>query len=127
MSRERALLVRLQGSPAALELIGDIEAARRRARKALPGDRVDVVRFESLCSQLERKGVEAVRAGAEQVEAPAANRLGLSARGEDDLGDLPAEAASSVRSWLAAGDLAVEIRDPLAFGPTQRGEAEAAE
>jgi hypothetical protein len=127
VSRERSILVRVQGSPSALELYRDIESARRRARKALPGDRVDVVRFESLCSQLERKGIEAVREGAEKLEGPIANRLGLSARGKGDLEDLSAEAASSVRSWLAAGDLAVEVSDPLGFGPTHREEAKAVE
>jgi hypothetical protein len=127
VSRERSILVRLQGSPSALELYRDIESARRRARKALPGDRVDVVRFESLCSQLERKGIEALCGGAEKLEGPIANRLGLSARGEGDLEDLSAEAESSVRSWLTAGDLAVEVRDPFGLGSTHRGETEAVE
>ncbi len=119
MSAEHSVLVRVQGKPATLALCRDIESARRRARKALPGDRSDVVRFESLSTQLERKGVDAIRAGAERVEVPVINRLGLPFLGEVDLDGLPKEAVSATRAWLDAGDLAVEVRDPFGLGPTQ--------
>lgn len=119
MSVERSVLVRLSGSPSALALCGDIEAARRRARKALPGDRADVVRFESLSTQLEREGIDAIRSGADRVEVPATNRLGLSFLGTEDLDELPEEAAAAARGWLNGGDLAVEVRNPFGLGPTR--------
>jgi hypothetical protein len=127
MSVERSVVVRVRGSESTLELHKDIDSTRRRARKALPGDRADVVRFESLCSRLERKGVDELRAGAEHVEAPAASRLGLSTLGEGDLDQLAPELASTVRGWLGAGDMAIELRDPFGVGPTRWEEEDSVE
>src|SRR4051794_10734878 len=53
MSRDERLGVQLSLSPDLRALLADMEAAHRRAEKSEPGERADIVRYESLCASLE--------------------------------------------------------------------------
>jgi hypothetical protein len=53
------------------DLVTEIEAARRRAIKAEPGERTDIVRYESLCTRLE--AVAAARVRSDGVESRTAS------------------------------------------------------
>ena len=57
MTVEHAALVGIPPSAAVDELISDIRSALARSRKADPGDRGDIVRFEALATQLEQMAV----------------------------------------------------------------------
>ncbi|MEQ3551765.1 hypothetical protein WIS52_14925 [Pseudonocardia nematodicida] len=115
MSREEAWLVRLPG--AGLEqLLLDIEAAAARVPLALPGDRTDVIRFEKLATELERRALVALTSGAEAVQEPdlpQAPTARVFYRGAND--EPPSSALAAARPWFRSGDIAVEIRRP--FGP----------
>lgn len=63
MTVERTIRVTLPLSDDVDGLLRDIAAARRRAEKADPGDRSDVVRYEALCSRLETIAIESASAG----------------------------------------------------------------
>ncbi|WP_206487890.1 hypothetical protein [Rhodococcus sp. KRD162] len=53
MSTERAWVIGLPNDPWTNSLVNDIRSASDRARKAEPGDRVDIARFEALATRLE--------------------------------------------------------------------------
>jgi hypothetical protein len=53
MSREVTVAVTLKADRGLRGLIADIKAARRRADSSDPGDRAEIVRYESLCASLE--------------------------------------------------------------------------
>ena len=65
MSIERSLLVAVPRTAEASELIRDIVCAVERAQEADPGDRIDVVRYESLSVQLEALAYRALSDGAD--------------------------------------------------------------
>lgn len=53
MSREVTVAVTLAADRKLRALVADIDAARRRADSSDPGDRAEIVRYESLCAALE--------------------------------------------------------------------------
>lgn len=63
MSQEKAVAVTLPASPELLHLLSDIATARRRASGSDPGDRTDILRYESLCSSLEALASAALAGG----------------------------------------------------------------
>lgn len=118
MSTERAFLVRLSpGHGGVSELIADIRSAEKRIAKAFAGDRIDVVRYEALSSQLEELArAQLVVGSAESIEIPATDRDGHSVLDAAQLhtrDDTPV-----VRAWIAAGDVAVEVRTTFGRGVT---------
>ena len=122
MSVEQSVLVRLPVDQLGLRpLLGDIRAAAARIAKALPGERTDIIRYEALSSQLEHAARRHLaRPGAEHLVIRPSDRIGDSFFGPDDAAQVPSE-ADATRAWLAAGDVAVEIRDPFGRGQTVRG------
>jgi hypothetical protein len=119
MSIERAFLVRLSPEhPGVSALIADIGAAERRISKALPGDRIDVIRYEALSTQLESiaRGMMETST-APVIEMPAVDREGSSVVEAGAIEHLP-DIAAHVADWNAAGDIAIEVRAPLRRGPT---------
>lgn len=67
MTTERAYIVPVAPTDEVRSLVDDMQSAAERARKADPGDRSDVVRFESLATQLEHL---AAREQDARVEVP---------------------------------------------------------
>jgi hypothetical protein len=122
MSVESAVLVRLPLSAEVTALCTDLDAAHRRATKALPGDRTDVVRFEIVSAQLEALAGQTLVSGeADAVTIPLLDRPGFSVvRYQSDIQAFPADAVGRVAGWLAAGDIAVEVRDPFGVGRTDQ-------
>ncbi|MBF6621605.1 MAG: hypothetical protein ITG02_15415 [Patulibacter sp.] len=119
MSIERAFLVRMTpGEDGVAELIADIGGAQRRIRKAVAGDRVDIIRYEALSSQLEEIARHNLAsAGSEAIEIPMVDRTSHAVvDGSSDA--LTPEAASTAQAWIAAGDVAVEVRTAFGRGPT---------
>jgi hypothetical protein len=119
MSVERAFLVRLRANHHGLAaLLADISAAERRIPKALPGDRVDVIRYEALSTQLETMARIRLKRGDDGViEIPAIDREGPNVVDAASMGHLPG-ISSEVAAWNAAGDVAIEVRTALSRGPT---------
>ena len=118
MTVEHSYLVRLRRSDFLTGLCRDIESARRRARKAAPGERTDIVRFESLCSQLEYVArVEMRQADCAVHELTVES--GFGGPFFADLGAverLPAHVQSVLGPWLLDGDIGVEVCDPFEAG-----------
>lgn len=125
MSSESALFVRLtpEDGPV-LSLIRDIRAADARARKALLGERTDIVRIESLSSQLERLAATVVgRNPQRSVTATLGSGfVGPCFIDRHNLHERPPEQRALIAPWIAQGDIAVELRLPLGPGPTSRAE-----
>ena len=119
MSEERSRLVRVPIDGERAALIRQVVAARARARKAAPGDRTEVVRYESLCTRLEQVAAAELRDGAEVLPLPLAPVAADRDSVVTDEQGLP-PGADGARPWLAAGDVAVELRDPFGSGPTLR-------
>ena len=118
MTRERACLVRISG-PANRWLTTDIRTALRRANKASPGDRTDVVRFEALSTQLERRALYALTAAdTDVVELQHEDRAGLGFYDQSNADELD-EVAELARAWIDAGDIAVEVRQTLSPGRSE--------
>jgi hypothetical protein len=118
MTIERSLLVRVPGSTSGvISLVADIRAASARARKAQPGDRSDVIRYETAASQLERIAAHLLStAGAEHFEVPVDDRGSHGFYDQTTTAEFP----GAVRAWLAAGDIAVEVRQPFVGGATMQ-------
>jgi hypothetical protein len=72
MSAERAFVVGLSDDPANNSLVADITSAIERGRKADPGDRLDIARFESLATLLEHRAVGDAEAPRIEVAVPPA-------------------------------------------------------
>ncbi len=124
MSIERSLLVAVPRTAEASELIRDIVCAVERAQEADPGDRIDVVRYESLSVQLEALAYRALSDGADHFEPEeplpdtpgygfedplvAADPARLSLR-------LHGSAADVARDW-ASRAIVVELRMPFGNG-----------
>jgi len=123
MSTEQSVLVAMPNEPQVRQLALDIVSAAARSEKSEPGDRGDIIRYESLCVQLEALAIQAMAVRAETVRIPAGPvataGLPLAADGiEDPIGTplrdrVPADCAQTVRRWVAAGCVVVEVR--LAF------------
>lgn len=114
MTIERAVLVRVAGADQSVStLVRDIRSAESRAAKALPGDRVDIVRFEQLSTKLELIALRALSDGARSLTWGSSEQ---DAGVNDSAPSRRVEAV--VTEWLAAGDLPVEVRLPFAYGAT---------
>ena len=133
MTVERSMIVAVPRTPTVAELVRDIVSAAERAEKAEPGDRVDVIRYESLCARLEALAERALDDGAERLSMPEllpdatgycfddSHVVEDKARLKDRL---PDEIARTVAAWRSA--TVVELRRPLEVGATQLTEAHAA-
>lgn len=124
MTVEASRFVRLAtADPEVADLISAIRAAGQRATRALPGDRVDIVRFEALSTRLEAL---ALTRGTDVVfgEAPGDRECGPSVLDSSHIAGLPAPVRDAVAAWLLAGDAVVELVLPFTPGdapePTAR-------
>jgi hypothetical protein len=126
MTQETALFVRVGPARQALvaELARRADVALRRARKQLPGERSESVRYEALSAAIERCALEALWAGEPHLEAtpdgasPAGSKVLLGGQ------IIPDSAPVDVHRWLADGHTVVELRLPHARGETpMEGEA----
>jgi hypothetical protein len=122
VTTEDAVLVRLPGETQGLrQLVRDLRAADKRARMALPGERTDIVRVETLASQLERQAAIQAAVEPSSVVPTAVTRMtGLGFVDRDNLHKQPPERRRQIEAWVAAGDIAVELRRPFVGGPTLR-------
>lgn len=127
MTVERSILVTVPRTQGTLDLIHDIVSSARRAAKAVPGDRSDVARYESLCAQLEALAATALATGAEHVVLPSplpeTGRYSFDdASVADDpdrlTGHLAPDVAATVARWLPTVAV-VELRLPLELGATK--------
>jgi hypothetical protein len=116
MTVERAILVRIaMNSPLVEVLLRDIEGARARSVKSLPGERDDIIRYESLCAKLEFLAFQALDEGAPWLEMPPGDRSnGFYASGRLD--GLEPHVATTVADWIADGFIGVELRLPFCAG-----------
>jgi hypothetical protein len=117
MTTERAFVVGVERTPEVSALVDDIRSAAERARKADPGDRSDVIRFESLAAQLEHLAATSESAPRVEVSAETASRslvLGIEESQWTDgtTGDVREAALALVRQ----GRVPVVVLDPLAPG-----------
>lgn len=123
MSAEAVVFVRLDPTTHGVgALIRDIRSADTRAKKALPGERTDIIRVESLSSQLERLAFRAWAADPSRcAPAPLSHRFtGPSFIDRVNLHERPPTHREAVAAWIDRGEIAVEIRLPLTAGATPR-------
>ncbi|MFC5007277.1 hypothetical protein ACFPIJ_56900 [Dactylosporangium cerinum] len=108
MTIERTVLVTIAVSDDIDGLLRDVAAARRRAEKADPGDRDDVVRYEALCARLESTAMEIASAGRAPVTAAEAPPDPFVRRGNvvDVFVTQPLEAGTAQWTWDAAAGVA---------------------
>lgn len=126
MTIERAFLVRLPGdNPSVAALVADIRGARSRATKALPGDRIDIARYELVSAQLESLAHAAHLRGAVTQSIPIVDADVTAMVDDANEPRLTPDAAAAVTAWRESGDVAVELRLP--FGPGETASAHAAE
>jgi hypothetical protein len=138
MSMEIRTWVRLPRTAAVDRLLKDAVSAQARLRKALPGDRVDAARYESLCTQIEQRAYQARLEGAEVTPPfrcgpgnPPTPGFLLTADAPDAAALMPAE-EQRIRMWLAEDSFAVQLRFPFENGitpvtPSDRPPSEPAE
>ena len=126
MTVERSVLVAVPRTERTSGLVRDIISAARRATKADPGDRGDVIRYETLSVQLETLAAQEFASGTQHslLPDPLPDDAGycfddtlitddparLSLR-------LPDALAATVAGWLT-GATVVELRLPLEIGAT---------
>ncbi len=67
MSTERALTIALPLDREIDALVRDLESAHRRASKSEPGERTEIVAYETLCSAVETRATVALAAGNAQL------------------------------------------------------------
>jgi len=124
MSTETVLVVRVPGSDAnAQALLRDLRSATARALKAVPGERIDIVRVESLSSQLER--LAATYAASSVAESSQVRRINGDQPvfiDRDNLHLAPSDWRSTIGPWVTAGDIAVELHNPFSSGGTKKPE-----
>jgi hypothetical protein len=122
MTIERQVFVELNSSdPAVSSLIQDIRSLAARAGKAMPGERIDIVRYESVSTQLELCAAREFARGARYVEmgAPVSDREAycLIEPGElEQLSDFGADVLDWARSAADSSAVLVELRFPLTAG-----------
>lgn len=127
MSTERGFVVGIDDTRENQVLVAEIISAAARARKADPGDRVDIVRFESLSSRLEQAALREPRFSFVEVALPAPGSESILAGADrtnwsEGLGSAVLDAASAV---VATGRLPVLVVEPLVDGGTTESEASA--
>lgn len=119
MSAETAYVVGVPAGPDLAALLRDIVSARGRAAKADPGDRLDIVRFEALMTELERRAAAADPAGRVWLP-PEVPHDGVTLIGADEArwpDALPAPIRDAARIVAAAGEVPVLIVDPFVPAP----------
>lgn len=131
MTLERSVIFSLPETPQLRSLALDIEATAERATKADPGDRSDIMRFEALCSQLERTVAadpdrvlvedDAGLPGFFTVPFDHPHEEGAPCKGDSGLvASLAPTLSARVAEHTATGRLTVMLRLPLAAGPGPR-------
>ena len=120
MSAEQALIVGLPDTAANRTLIADINSAAARSRKAEPGDRLDIARFEALATRLEQLAINDAHAPRAAVAVPgqSAEALLFGADERDWSPSLPADVRAAAARTAAGGRLPVLVVLPLAEGST---------
>lgn len=132
MTGEQAVLVAVRHDERVRDLIADILSAAQRSLKAEPGDRSDVVRYESLSVQLEAAVTAAMADGAPSVPVAFVDDVGAglgfaAATVRDPIGPTLASrmgepGAGVARRWVEEGHVVVLLRLP--FVPTEHGSAQ---
>lgn len=125
MTVEQSVLVAVPRTHQIEVLLADILSSAARARKADPGDRVDVIRHETLAVQLELLAEQALADGADHLFASGVvDGPGLSFDDQVAVDDpqrlserLPSKLAKTVSAW-AKTTTVVEIRRATASGAT---------
>ena len=118
MALETVTVTGLTPSSELDRLIADIDSAASRARKSLPGDRQDIIRFEALCTQLEllvgrSGGVDVKRI---DVDLTSGSRTLFGVEPSNWEGDIPIEVLAAARSLEARGLRPIVSVDPLSPG-----------
>lgn len=128
MTSERAFVVGVVPTADVLSLVADIRSAAKRARKADPGDRSDVVRFESLAAQLEHLAATSVTAPRYEVPASSAEQALVLGEDEEYWGALPIESRDAAAQLVQQGLVPVLVIHPLIPGsaPKSHGRSNAA-
>jgi hypothetical protein len=120
MTIERSIGVAVPLDEARRLLVSDIGSAAARAAGAEAGDRLDVIRYEMLSSQLEAWAFERVgRQGTITFEVENMPSAGPAPVTGDDLPDwVPASASRAARAVLTQGGVLVVVTLPLEPGDT---------
>ena len=117
MTTERAFVVGVEPTAEVSALVDDIWSAAERARKADPGDRSDVIRFESLAAQLEHLAATSHSAPRSEVSVQAAERAAILGGNEEHWGDdVPAAVRDAAVALVQQGRVPVVVVDPLTPG-----------
>jgi hypothetical protein len=121
MSIEQARLVQLPPLDVVTALVRDIRSAEARATKALPGERTDIVRVESLSSQLERLAATYAAANPDDLmHVPCIDGDRPIYTDRDNLYLAPSQWRGEISRSVERGYTVVELRDPFGAGATQR-------
>jgi hypothetical protein len=129
MSRERAWIIGLPAEGPHRAVMADITSAIGRSRKAEPGDRLDIARFETLATRLEQAALNDRQAPRVEVAVPEPLAETL-LHGPDSSAwseELPADIRSAAEACAESGRLPVLVIDPFGIGATVVGAGEEAE
>jgi hypothetical protein len=120
MSAEQAFIVGLPDTAANRALIAEISSAAARSRKAEPGDRLDIARFEALATRLEQLAINDPHAPrtAVAVPGPSGETLLFGADQRDWSPSWPADVRAAAAGALVTGRLPVLVVLPLTEGST---------
>ncbi len=121
MTTERLIGIALPLDEEHKLLVQDVRSARERAGKAEPGDRVDIIRYEMLSSQLEAWAYNSVDGGNVVAFAlPAASKVaGLHLAADGGVPAwVPADQQHEITAVLERGGALVTLRLPLEIGAT---------
>jgi hypothetical protein len=123
MSRERAWIIGLPADGPHQAVMADIQSAIGRSRKAEPGDRLDIARFEALATRLEQAALNDRQAPRVEVAVPGplaeALLFGPDSSAWSD--NLPADIRSAAQACADRGWLPVLVIDPFGVGATAAG------
>jgi hypothetical protein len=120
MSSERAFVVGLPDDTENGALVADISSAAARSRKADPGDRLDIARFEALATRLEQLAANDAHAPKIEVAVPvlAAESLLFGSNRDVWSRALPTEVLDAAAAMISVGRLPVLVLQPLTIGIT---------
>lgn len=126
MTTERAWVVGLPAEDGYLSLLADVAAAAARSRKAEPGDRLDIARFEALATRLEQAAINDARAErlAVAVPEPGSETLLLVTEPSAWPATLPADIRAAAWRCVDRQRIPVVVVDPFVSGETMAGLAE---
>ena len=129
MSQERAWVIGLPGDGPHRAIIADIRSAAGRSRKAEPGDRLDIARFEALATRLEQAALNDRQAPRTEVAVPGPLSEAL-LFGPDPSAwpeGLPADIRAAAQAYVDRNWLPVLVIDPFGTGPAATGGQEEAD